>query len=68
MKFTEKTQKLAYLLKLIDNGYEGNADALSNIICVAPRTLSRFIEELRTQGHKIGYCAVRKRYYIYDKK
>jgi hypothetical protein len=42
MKFTEKAQKLAYLLKLIDKGYEGNADALSNIICVAPRTLSRY--------------------------
>ena len=66
MTFTSKTEKLVFLLKLIKGGDACNTDVLSNKICVSPRTLRRYIDELRNQGHQIGYCTLRNSYYLID--
>jgi predicted DNA-binding transcriptional regulator YafY len=68
MTFTDKKTKLDYLLELIQAGNAGNAQVLSKSICVSERTLSRFIEELRSEGYQISYSTLRKSYYLIDNK
>lgn len=64
MIFTEKKQKLDYLLYLIKNEGDASAIKLSERICVSKRTLYRCIVDLRELGHNIGYCSVRRSYYL----
>lgn len=62
MIFTEKKQKLDYILYLIEKEGDASASRLSERICVSKRTLYRYIVDLRELGHNIGYCAVRRSY------
>lgn len=64
MKFIDKKQKLDYLLELIQNENTGNAEKLRMNICVSPRTLFRYIDELREMGYQISFCLQRDTYYL----
>jgi predicted DNA-binding transcriptional regulator YafY len=67
MNFVDKTEQLAYLLKLIKTGNSYNTEALYDKICVSERTLHRSIDILKRQGHQISFCSLRKSYYLIEK-
>jgi len=67
MNFTDKTQTLDHLLRLIKGENAGNVKILSGRIYVSERTLRRHISALRNMGHEIGYCMRRRTYYYIDK-
>ena len=64
MNFLAKKKKLDYLLLLIQNGEGISADYLSERSCTSKRTLYRWISDLKQMGYNIGYCAVRRSYYL----
>ena len=64
MKFTEKKQKLEYLLQMIILESTGTSNEMSEKICVSKRTLFRYIDELRQLGYHVGYCFQRNTYYM----
>lgn len=66
MKFIDKKQKLDYLIELINNQSTGNAELLSQRICVSKRTLYRYLSDLKAIGYKISYCFSRNTYYLFD--
>jgi len=65
MRFIDKKQKLDYLIELINNQSTGNAESLSQRICVSKRTLYRYIEDLKAMDYKISYCFTRNTYYMF---
>lgn len=67
MTFIDKTEKLKYLLKLIEEENTGNSDKLSRSICVSKRTLFRYIDDLRSLGNEISYCLRRETYHFIEK-
>jgi predicted DNA-binding transcriptional regulator YafY len=64
MNFLEKKQKLDFLLLLIQNGEGISAEYLCERSCTSKRSLYRCISDLKQLGHNIGYCAVRRSYYL----
>lgn len=68
MDYITKTQKLDYLLNLIQKGEGNTAEFLCEKICVSKSTLYRFIGDLKQLGHKIGYCTSRRSYYLIPKE
>ena len=67
MKFTDKKQKLDFLLNLIINENTGNADELSKHICVSLPTLNRYVADLRELGYEIEYSRCRQTYFLIKK-
>ena len=67
MKFTDKKQKLDFLLNLITNENTGNADELSKHICVSLPTLNRYMADLRELGHEIEYSRTHRSYFLIKK-
>jgi predicted DNA-binding transcriptional regulator YafY len=68
MKFTDKKQKLDYLLELIQKEKTGSAEDLCKQIFVSKATLKRYIQDLREMGYPISYCLHRRTYYIIPAK
>ncbi len=68
MDYITKTQKLDYLLNLIQSGEGNTAEFLCEKICTSKRTLYRFIGDLKRLGHKISYCTSRRTYYLIPKE
>ena len=64
MKFVDKKQKLDYIMELIEKEKTGTAEDLSKRIYVSLPTVYRYISDLRSLGHQIGYCTQRKTYYL----
>lgn len=67
MNFTDKTETLDRLLKMIKCENTGTAQKLSFNLRVSERTLRRYIEELRNLGHQISYSTFDRTYYYIDK-
>jgi len=66
MKFTERKQKLEYLLEKIQKGRCLSLESIARGFCVSKRTAKRMIAELREEGHFIVYCKFSKRFCIED--
>lgn len=66
MQFLTKNQKLELLLSLIKQENTGNANQLSNRLCVAKPTIEKYLALLREDGYKISYCTQRKTYYFIE--
>jgi len=67
MRFTDKKQKLDYLLELIEKENTGKAENLSEKICVSKPTVERYIANLREIGYQISFCSQRKTYFLIKK-
>lgn len=65
--FKDKTEKLNYLLKLIEQENTGTSEKLSERICVSKRTLFRYLDELRAMGNETSYCLRRETYHFMKK-
>ena len=67
MNFTDKTETLDHLLKMIKCENTGTAQKLSFNLRVSERTIRRYIEVLRNLGHQISYSTFDRTYYYIDK-
>ena len=66
MKFTERKQKLEYLLEKIQKGRCISLDDIASKFDISKRTAKRMVAELRHEGHHIVYCKCTKRFRIGD--
>jgi predicted DNA-binding transcriptional regulator YafY len=65
MNFIDKTQKMHYLIELINHERTGTPDELAQRLCVSRRTLFRLLDDLHLLGNKNSFCRKRQTYYFY---
>jgi len=63
MKFTERKQKLEYLLIMIEKGRCLSLEQVSEKFGCSKRTIRRMIEELKEDGYNIQYCRTNQKFY-----
>ena len=63
MKFTERKQKLEYLLVMIEKGRCISLQQVSEKYGCSKRTIRRMIMELKEEGHALHYCKTTQKFY-----
>jgi biotin operon repressor len=63
MKFTERKQKLEYLLIMIEKGRCISLQQVSEKYGCSKRTIRRMMVELKEEGHAICYCKTTQKFY-----
>lgn len=63
MKFTERKQKLEYLLVMIEKGRCISLQQVAEKYGCSKRTIRRMIIELKEEGHAIRYCKTTQKFY-----
>lgn len=64
MNYTDRTERLVYLLELIEKNPQLCANDFALKLQCSKRTILRMIEELRVIGHPIRYCKKDKVYFL----
>ncbi len=64
MEYQQKSQRIYYVLELIDKGRACTPRSIASRINVSDRTARRMIRKLKDKGHEIDFCRMRGRYIL----
>ncbi|MCF8303279.1 MAG: HTH domain-containing protein [Bacteroidales bacterium] len=64
MDYLTYSEKLNYLLEMIEKGQLFSLKQASEKFGCSQRTIIRMINTLREQGHNINYCKTTRKYFV----
>ena len=64
MDFLTYTERLEYILSLIEKGFLQSPNCLVKKFNISEKTARRMISCLRMRGYNIVYCKKRKKYFL----
>lgn len=64
MDYRTYSQRLDYILELLQKGRFGTLESAAKRFNVSTRTIKRMLQALRAQGHQIEYSKELKKYFI----
>jgi len=68
MDYFRYSQRLKYLLELIDNGQVSSPQIIAERFCCSEKTIRNMINRLREMGHDIHYSRNMNKYVIKHKE
>ncbi|MBX2897098.1 MAG: HTH domain-containing protein [Cyclobacteriaceae bacterium] len=68
MDFLTYSERLEYILSLIEKGFLQSPNYLVEKYNISERTARRMISSLRMLGHDVVYCKKTKKYFLRNKQ